>query len=1113
MRFNSTVRLWINAAVLIAIVALFPFQLPAQAVSGDLVGTVSDSTGGVIANVSVTATNSQTGVRTATTTGADGAFRFTNLPVGTYTITATATGFAKATVEEVLLQLNNVVTQNVTLAVGEIATTVEVTAAPPPLDTTTAQVQATYATREIEELPSASFGRTAGLAGTWNSSPIWNLSLLGAGVSSQGGVGQGVGPAIAGQRPENNSFYLDGVGNNNHYTTGPLAVVGNDAVAEVSILKNQFSAEFGGASGGVFNAIVKSGTNQLHGSIFEYLQNRNLNAVDALQWTQGLTSPPRFDSNRLGATIGGPIIKNKLFYFGDFEYNPIGQSSAPGSPLNAPTAAGLSALANIPGISKTNLGVFTKYVPVAPSNDQGTIQAGNVSVPIGSIPITSPNFDNSYNAVASIDYNLSDRDQLRGRYIFNRLTGIDPSAQLPVFFQSSPNNSQFGSISEFHSFGPTLQNEFRSSFNRNYQSTQAGNFSFPGLGAFPNLTIDDLNSLQIGPDPNTPSGLIQNLLQLQDNLSKVAGRHTLKFGYSFTDIILTNYFVQRVRGDYEYNTLAQYLFDLTPDVFGERSAGPNADPLGFLENSAFASDDFRIRPNLTVNLGVRYEYVTTPVASRTQIYSAPANVPGGITFGRPYFSPNDWSPRVGFAYSPGKNQMWVIRGGFSRSFALDYGNLAANTVPAFFQTTQDVNLASNAPNFLANGGLNGGGGTLPTDPQQARAIISTYTFGGQRPYALTWTLGVERLLGKNYTLEARYIGTKGVHLWDQTRLNIAPQVSPSNYIPTFFTMPSPETLASLTKTYAQVKSYIVPGGTASRPFNQFASLGFNQSILAYAPQANSSYNGLALQITRRYSNGLSYIAAYTWSHLLDDATATNFSTQLSPRRAQDFQNLRAEWASSALDRRHRFTLSPVYDWRPFSGRGWLMKDLAGNWTLSGTYTFESPEYATVQSGIDSNLNNDSLDRSIINPAGAANAGSDVIPYNAKGQQSGTAASPGSDVVAFVAKNPNARYVKAGLGALPNAGRNTFPLKRINNVDLGVTKRLNVTERWRLSLGGQFFNLFNHAQYTGGYLSDVSGLGYIGSRNDLVPGNALFGRFDQFYSSNSRQIQVFGKINF
>ncbi len=151
----------------------------------------------------------------------------------------------------------------------------------------------------------------------------------------------------------------------------------------------------------------------------------------------------------------------------------------------------------------------------------------------------------------------------------------------------------------------------------------------------PNLTIDELNGLQIGPDPNTPTGSIQNLLQLQDNATKVYGRHTIKFGYHFTDVILTNYFIQRVRGDYEYSTLQQYLFDLTPDVLGERSAGPTSDPLGFLQYEAFFNDDFRVKSNLTLNLGLRYEYVTMPVASRYQMYSVAASVPGGITFAEP----------------------------------------------------------------------------------------------------------------------------------------------------------------------------------------------------------------------------------------------------------------------------------------------------------------------------------------------------------------------------------------------------------------------------------------------------------------------------------------------
>jgi hypothetical protein len=250
--------------------------------------------------------------------------------------------------------------------------------------------------------------------------------------------------------------------------------------------------------------------------------------------------------------------------------------------------------------------------------------------------------------------------------------------------------------------------------------------------------------------------------------------------------------------------------------------------------------------------------------------------------------------------------------------------------------------------------------------------------------------------------------------------------------------------------------------------------------------------------------------AYTWSHTIDDATATNFSTYLTPRRAQDYLNLANEKASSALDRRQRFTFTPSYEFELEKGN-WFIKNIVGNWTTSLIYTYETPEYATVQSGLDSNLNNDSAgDRTFVNPNGIATVGTGVTGYNAQGQ----AVPAGSaSIVAYVANNPNARYVVAGSGTLPNGGRNTFPLKPTDNVDAGLTKRFSVTERFKLEFGGQFFNLLNHAQYTGGYLSDVASNGFTGSRNDLIPNNPLFGRFDQFYSSNSRTIQVFAKFKF
>ncbi|MBZ5577494.1 MAG: carboxypeptidase regulatory-like domain-containing protein [Acidobacteriia bacterium] len=1083
-----------------------------QATDGIIVGKVSDASGAAVSGATVTATNTATNVKYTSPTNETGDYRLNNVPVGQYSVSATAKGFAAATVTGVQLDLNHTAAINLTLAVGTVTTQVDVTESNALIDTSTAQLQTTFDSRTAVEVPMAAHAGLIGEAG------IWNLSLVGAGVASQGGNGQGTGPSIGGQRPENNSFNIDGVLNDDHYTTGPQVYISNEAIQQFNLVQNNFSAEFGGGSGGIFNVIVKSGTNQIHGSVYEYMANRKLDAVDANNTHQGVYSLPRFDSNRLGASIGGPILKDKLFYFGDFEYAPLGQASQPASEVDAPTSLGLSTLNSMTGLSKTNLGVFEKYVPVATAATGTTIVNG-VAIPTGPLSFASPNYNNQYDAIAAVDYNISNKDQLRGRFIYANSTGIDFNANLPVFYAPNPTISKSISVSEFHNFSPTLENELRLSYKRNNAAIPTGGFDFPNLSAFPNISFDDLG-FQMGPDPNTPSGSIENTAQLQENITKSWGRHTIKAGYALVDVILTGTFVQRVRGDYDYTSLEEYLLDHVPSgsAFGtpnsgERTVGAtNGVPFGNVEHSFFVNDDFRLRPNLTLNFGVRYEYVTVPVGSRYQQYSSPANVPGVISFDSPKANPNEWSPRLGFAYSPGTSGLWSIRGGVSRSFANTYINLNQNASPAYFATTVDVGRTTPPDNFLANGGLNYTPPGVLT-PAAARAAISTYTFDQTRPYALNGTIGVQRVLGHDYTLEARYVYTKGVHLWNQTRLNVVTPVTSNSFIPTFLQMPSAATLAGLKNTV---------GSLLSAPINVLEKYGFPNNIVGYHPWGNSRYNGLALQLTKRYSKNFSVIAAYTWSHNFDDSTATNFSTSLSPRRAQDYQNMRAEWASSALDRRQRLTITPIYDFKPFQGKNWLMKNVIGNWNISGTYTYQSPEFAVVQSGIDSNLNGDALDRSIINPGGAAGSGSSVVGYTATGQSVSTFTSRNSclasalcqQVVAYVANTPGARYITAGLGALSNSGRNTMPLDHTNNVDAALMKRVNFTERVKFDLGVQAFNLFNHSQFVGGFLNDVAPLSTAGvSTAWLQARNPAFGDYKAYFSNNSRAAQLVAHITF
>jgi hypothetical protein len=356
------------------------------------------------------------------------------------------------------------------------------------------------------------------------------------------------------------------------------------------------------------------------------------------------------------------------------------------------------------------------------------------------------------------------------------------------------------------------------------------------------------------------------------------------------------------------------------------------------------------------------------------------------------------------------------------------------------------------------------------------------------------------------------VGTKGVHLYFQEQLNRITDVTPSYSLPTFTTGPSASQLSSLNLTLGQIKNTLVSmTNYPASPSNAYGQYGFPNTITGYNPIGNSKYNGLSLQLNKRYAKNFSYLTAFTWSHALDDSTATVFSEVLTPRRGQDFRNLGNDWASSALDRRIRFTFTPSYDFKMFDKGNWVMKNIVGNWNISGTYTYQSPEYATVQSGTDSNLNNDSAgDRSVVNPGGLATASSAVTPID----QTGTAVAAGSaSIVAYVAKNPNARYIQAGQGVFANASRNTLPLSPIDNIDLQIMKRFALNERMRLEFGGQFSNIFNHPQWSGDLLNDVYPYQYNNTNSFLVTGSSTFDRFDLFYPSNSRTITVVGRFVF
>jgi hypothetical protein len=647
-----------------------------------------------------------------------------------------------------------------------------------------------------------------------------------------------------------------------------------------------------------------------------------------------------------------------------------------------------------------------------------------------------------------------------------------------------------------HSFSPTFTNELRAGWNRRVDDRPIGNYSWPGLDAFPNLSFNDLG-LTIGPNSNYPQSNRSNTYQLADNASIVKGRHTIRFGYDGRKLNITNFFVQRQRGDYIYNSFERFMLDVTPE-FAERSAGGFPFIGNLLSHYAYANDEWRVKPNLTLTLGVRYEFVDVPAGAKSQELNALASVPGLLEFRAPKPTYTDFTPRVGIAWSPGNSGKTSIRAGFGMAYDQVYQNLGTNSLPPQYFTTIDAHIERpDQPNFLANGGIKTEARPI-TSPSQARALTSSFIPDQVRPYSLQWNVGVQRVLANDYTLEVRYLGSRGVHLPYQVQMNRPAGVTADRNLPLYFSRPSQAQLDALTLTRSQLQV-----GSVNDPL---VKAGFTSTITTFLPVGNSSYHGLATQLNKRFSRGFQFTAAYTLSSLIDDSTAALNSTVTTPRRPQDFANLRAERAHSALDHRHRASVGWLYTtpWYNNSSN-WWMKNLVGNWTFSGTYIAETGSWATFRSAADSNLNGDNAgDRTVFNPNGDRRLGSGTTALtNSAGQ-----------TVAYLANNPNAAWVAAPQGVLPNAGRNLVRFPMINNVDAALGKRFSFGEGKFFEIRGEFYNALNHPQYIPGFASIINpgvGLTQTAVANALIPTNTNFQRWDLAFASNARLGQIVARI--
>jgi len=1112
----------------------------AQQTTGNVRGLIKDPTGAVVASAKVTILDKKTNNALTTQSTGSGEYEFKNLPVGDYQITVETEGFKKITLTDVRVQLNQTTDVGVNLEVGVRNDVVEVSAGGAELvDTTTTNLAKGFSARQVTEL-----------AQTTTGAGIYNLALIAPNVSSSGGIGVGTGGSVGGQRPRNNNFVVDGIDNNDKSVTGPQVYISPDTVAEFSLLQNQYSAEFARSTGGQFITITKSGGNEYHGTAYANFRNRHLNALDNQDILQGITRcytigddtcVRRSDYARVGFNAGGPLYlprfgqggkssfggKDKLFFFAGYERLQTGDAAGANA-IRTPTAAGFAALNTVSGLSATNLAIFKQYVPVAPAQT-GSITVSGVNIPVGVVSIPSPSFNNNDYIVANIDFVQSERTQHRTRFNFNRNRGIDTGATLPAFFLPTPVDTRLFSYTLTHSFTTKLTNETRLAYRRSNQDLSAGAFSYPGLDQFPNIDLGDLG-VNIGPNGVAPQSGIENNYQFVNNLSYLFGTHSTKYGVDLRKIISPQVFVQRSRGDYQYTNTETFLQDISPDIFGQRSVGGSKyygdQKLLFF----FAQDDWRIRPNLTLNLGVNYAYQEVPFSAKSQALNSISSVPGLIDFREPKSQKRNFAPRIGFAYSPnydtgvlgslfGGGGRSSIRAGFSMAYDVIFDNLYLLTLPPqSFQTLSVDTTADPTANFLANGGLLGTASPV-TDPARARRATSSFIPDQEVPYSITYTLSFQREFLRDWSFETRYLGTRGVHLLSQNQINKQPIVAQNNLLPLFTTQLTQDQIDAmpLTLDKAITRSSTVPA---------FAAAGFTSPITAYLSDGNSSYHAFSAQLTRRFTKGLQLTGAYTWSHLIDDSTAEVFSTVLTPRRQQDFQNKRVEKATSALDRRQRFSFSALYDLPFFTNSpNRLARSLLGGFSLAGTLGFESGVPATVTSLADSNLNGDSAgDRTILNPSGVEGTASRAIPLlktcPASGVLPDNTCDPNltnSRTVGYSIVNPNAQYIQAGRGIVATAGRNTLTLPGINNLDFSIFKNFLITETVKVQFRTDFYNAFNHPQYAPGSVNGVEATGQTSAPAASLVGisanTSLFNRPDLVFSSHPRVIQMALRLNF
>lgn len=1079
LRKNRSLIRFFAALALLAGAAL------AQITTGSLSGTVTDPSGGAIVRAKVEVTNQATGVATSLTTNDAGVFKAAFLNPGRYTVRIQAPGFRAFESRDILVELAHEPEVNAKLEVGDVTQTVEVEgAAVPLLVADTAQLSTDVQAESVVELPGVQ-GRMDRLA----------LSSPGV-VYGFGNINSnGLVFSANGQRARSNNFLLDGQDNNDPTIAGPGYFFSNlEAVGEFQVITNQFSAEYGRNAGAIVNIRVKSGSNAFHGvGTYFRRDDQNWTALNNIQRAAGFTNPPKYLDSILGGQFEGPILKNKLFFnlWVQREWTRQNATYIGNAGSLTPTLAGLQTLEGAfpNSITVQNL---AKYGPWGISLGNPTLVPGTtvmkpliapdgstVNVQFGAVERAVSQPGDNWDSGIHVDYRLSDKHQITGKFYDqnNNISNAASNGQAGYFFNEPDHSKQVGG-SWIWTASPSLVNEFRFSYITTGFYFEGGDTApFSQLGQnIANVSIGG-GYLGYGLATNLPQYRLVRSYQFQDNVSKQLGRHSLKMGAQIIKDDIPLGFLPNVNGGYVYSNFQSYVNN-TPTAFNGAAGTATQEPRE-TDQAYYIQDDFRVRPNLTLNLGLRYEYSGQPINLLNQVTTARESNPATAIWNqslpladRTYplvATPSkNFAPRLGFAWTPKVNSggflekllganATVIRGGFSIAYDPAFYNLMLNAqtaAPVVYSYTLSGATAQPMPSNITGSNLQ----KLYAPPSGADPRLLNQTLFGQNfrdPYSESYSLGIQRQIGSNMGLEVRYVGTQGVALFATRNAN--------PYIAGF-----------LNNGFANV----VPAGLTPT-VNAACSVCAGRIVPDYGiirirdNSAHSSYNGLQTSYTiHNLYHQLSLTSAFTWSKTMDNASEVfSFLGNGSIVLAQDpFNTSSGERGLSNNNVPEALSVTATWDLPWLKGNKRWYNRMAGGWTIGAFEIWQAGSPMTVVQFntaanplTDSAANNfiagyDTMRPFVSNPNAPLNTVGEFLANGSLVNLANTSQAVSASGVHWIYNNLAA---DKAYGTPFGVGRNTLTGPNTQNLDLSIYKNFYVRENMRLEIRGEATNVLNH----------------------------------------------------